>query len=132
MAYTFAGQYGPEPIVDSLGRPLPSVNVQIFQSGTLATLYTDRTMATTAVNPTTSDVTGNVTFYAAPGRYQLVPAGGLYRQVVVLPDQADDLTDGTTATSANAGSNGAVPAQVVGYLVINIAGTQYKVPYFAN
>lgn len=37
----------------------------------------------------------------------------------------------TTATSATAGSNGAVPGQVAGYLEINIGGTVYKLPYFA-
>ena len=37
----------------------------------------------------------------------------------------------TTSTSATAGSNGDVPAQVVGYLEIDIAGTKYKVPYYA-
>lgn len=36
----------------------------------------------------------------------------------------------TTATSATAGTNGDVPAQVVGYLVIDIAGTKFKVPYY--
>ena len=36
----------------------------------------------------------------------------------------------TTATSATTGANGAVPAQVVGYLIINVAGTAMKVPYF--
>jgi len=38
----------------------------------------------------------------------------------------------STATSATAGANGAVPAQVVGYMIVNIAGTNYKVPYFNN
>lgn len=38
-----------------------------------------------------------------------------------------------TATSATAGSNGAVPAQVAGYLTITLPnGTQAKVPYFGN
>jgi hypothetical protein len=36
-----------------------------------------------------------------------------------------------TATTATAGANGAVPAQVVGYLKINVNGTDVKVPYFA-
>jgi hypothetical protein len=36
----------------------------------------------------------------------------------------------TTATTATAGANGAVPAQVAGYLIINVAGTNMKVPYF--
>lgn len=35
-----------------------------------------------------------------------------------------------TATSATAGANGAVPSQVVGYLIINVNGTNVKVPYF--
>lgn len=38
----------------------------------------------------------------------------------------------TTATSANAGANGAVPAQVVGYLIVNIGGTNRKIPFFAT
>ena len=35
-----------------------------------------------------------------------------------------------TAASANAGSNGAVPAQVAGYEVIIRGGVRYGVPYF--
>lgn len=35
-----------------------------------------------------------------------------------------------TATSATLGANGAVPAQVTGYLIVNIAGTNQKIPYF--
>jgi hypothetical protein len=38
----------------------------------------------------------------------------------------------TIATSANAGSNGDVPAQVVGYLIFDLAGTKIKVPYYAT
>lgn len=37
-----------------------------------------------------------------------------------------------TATSATIGSNGAVPAQVAGYLIMNIGGINYKLPYFNN
>jgi hypothetical protein len=36
----------------------------------------------------------------------------------------------TTATTATAGSNGDVPAQVVGYLIANLAGTAVKIPYY--
>jgi hypothetical protein len=36
----------------------------------------------------------------------------------------------TTATSATAGSNGAAPSQVAGYLIINVAGTAMKIPYY--
>jgi hypothetical protein len=46
---------------------------------------------------------------------------------------AGDLTmsSATTATSATAGTNGDVPAQVAGYLVVNINGTARKIPYYA-
>lgn len=37
----------------------------------------------------------------------------------------------STATSATAGSNGAVPSQVAGYLIVSINGTNQKIPYFA-
>ncbi len=45
---------------------------------------------------------------------------------------ASTISFGTsTATSASAGSNGDVPAQVVAYLQIDIAGTKFKIPYYA-
>jgi hypothetical protein len=46
---------------------------------------------------------------------------------------AGDLTmsSATVATSATAGTNGDVPAQVDGYLVVNINGTARKIPYYA-
>lgn len=37
----------------------------------------------------------------------------------------------TTAISATAGSNGDVPAQVLGYLVVDLSGTKVKIPYYA-
>ena len=37
----------------------------------------------------------------------------------------------TAITSANAGANGDVPAQVVGYLLVDIDGTNRKVPYYS-
>jgi hypothetical protein len=37
-----------------------------------------------------------------------------------------------TATSATAGANGDVPAQVEGYLIVKIGGTGYKIPYYAT
>jgi hypothetical protein len=38
---------------------------------------------------------------------------------------------GATATGAASGTNGDVPAQVVGYVIVNIAGTNRKIPYYA-
>jgi len=43
-----------------------------------------------------------------------------------------DFTDHETDTSANVGENGDVPAQVVGYLTVEIAGTKRKIPYYAD
>ena len=37
-----------------------------------------------------------------------------------------------TAATASAGAAGDVPVQVTGYLVIDIGGTPFKVPYYAN
>lgn len=37
---------------------------------------------------------------------------------------------GTTASTATAGANGAPPAQVAGYWIINVSGTLQKVPYY--
>ncbi|MGH8398981.1 MAG: hypothetical protein ACRETA_12185, partial [Gammaproteobacteria bacterium] len=41
-------------------------------------------------------------------------------------------TTGPTATTATAGTNGAVPSQVVGYLETVVGGTTVKIPYFAT
>jgi hypothetical protein len=35
-----------------------------------------------------------------------------------------------TDTSATAGTNGAAPSQVVGYIIVQISGVSYKVPYY--
>jgi len=45
-----------------------------------------------------------------------------------------DLTvsNATTANAATAGTNGDVPAQVEGYLVVSINGTSRKIPYYAT
>jgi hypothetical protein len=38
----------------------------------------------------------------------------------------------TVASSANAGSASALPALPLGYIIINVAGTTAKIPYYAN
>ena len=66
------------------------------------------------------------------------PEGGL---MAVLISITGDVTLGNantnklklknvTATSATAGANGAVPAQVAGYLTVTINGTDQKIPYY--
>jgi len=60
-------------------------------------------------------------------------APGLRANAATVTAAAGQLAIGTTtATTATAGTNGATPAQVVGYLVMNLAGTAIKVPYYAN
>lgn len=56
-----------------------------------------------------------------PGSLTLLGGGG-----------ANNLTlsGGALQTSASAGSNGAVPSQVAGYLELSLHGTTYKVPLF--
>jgi hypothetical protein len=38
---------------------------------------------------------------------------------------------GTTAATATAGAGAALPATVQAYVVINVAGTNFKIPYYA-
>lgn len=42
------------------------------------------------------------------------------------------LVETSKAAAATAGSNGAVPSQVAGYIVFESAGTVYKIPYYNN
>lgn len=70
---TYAGQWGPEAIINSAGRAQPSAAVTLYESDgtTLATRYTSRTKAATASNPWTADARGNVSFFADPAAYVL-------------------------------------------------------------
>lgn len=64
------------------------------------------------------------------------PPSPPFAPVTVLTQATPSVSTGqvglgtTTATSATAGSHGAVPGQVAGYIVVNISGTNFKVPYF--
>lgn len=97
MAFTRAGQYGPNSMNDINDVPLPNTPVNVFQLGTTIpiTLYTDPTKATQATNPVSTDTLGNLTFYADPGRYDLL-CRGTDLTVSVLPD-VDDLIALTSA-----------------------------------
>jgi len=76
---TYAGYWGPEAIFWSTSnapaRNTP-VSVKVSPGGTLATLYTDQTKATTVPNPINTDSRGNLAFYADPGTYILEVSGG--------------------------------------------------------
>lgn len=74
----------------------------------------------------------------SPGNGNAVQSGGAAtNSTVTLTAAAPTVAAGqvglgsTTAATATAGAGGAVPATVQAYLIINIAGTQFKVPYFA-
>jgi hypothetical protein len=74
------------------------------------------------------DLTGNV---APPG------AGAQVAPSVALTAAAPNVAAGQvafgngTAATATAGSGAALPATVQAYLVVNIGGTNFKIPYFA-
>jgi hypothetical protein len=93
MSFTFAG-YFHEPFTDRYGNAQAAIEVTVYEAdtATLATLYTDRTKATTAPNPITTDALGNGSFYADPGAYDLL-ANGTTVRVLVPVDAAEVLTE---------------------------------------
>lgn len=83
MAHRWAGQYGPATFTNLQGDVDTDMTVTVRLPGTttLATLFTDRTMTTTAPNPLPVgvavgahgvDVAGNVLFRVMPGIYDLL------------------------------------------------------------
>jgi hypothetical protein len=78
---------------------------------------------TAALQVTVGQVTGTVPFVATNIRATAATAASA----------AGQLGFGTTtAATATAGASGAVPAQVVGYLVASLGGVNIKIPYYAN
>ena len=77
MPFTFAGHYGPFTFDNVAGSPVPSAPVSVYLVGTttLASLYTSRSKATAAANPTATDSRGNVSFFADPGDYDVLCNG---------------------------------------------------------
>ena len=73
MAFAYAGLFGPDTILGSNSIEAANLAVTVYESNgsTVATLYTDQTMATTAANPVNTDNLGNLEFYAVPGLYVL-------------------------------------------------------------
>lgn len=91
------------------GRPAAGATVTVYQHGTTtpATLYTDRTKATTATNPVTTDASGNLVFWADPGLYDVTAASGGTVVVAVVPDPAD-LGTGASVSDATGSTKGVV------------------------
>lgn len=86
---------------------------------------------------TATDVASIINFYSA--NLELGTANTVYQSISSAGAITLGASGGTqehrintdTATSATAGANGDVPAQVVGYIKLNINGTSYRVPYYA-
>ena len=93
---TYAGLYS-DSITTPLGHTAVSTAVSVYVHGTstLAALYTDRTKATPASNPTTTDSSGNLTFYANPGLYDCAAPTGAFTIAVGI-DPSDLPTDATS------------------------------------
>ena len=97
MGFPSSGRFGAEAIISVLGVPVTSTPVTVYVSGTttLATLYTDHTSVTTTTNPISTDGLGNLTFYTAPGAYDLAfTVGGVATtQTVVVDPWPQDLAN---------------------------------------
>lgn len=104
MAFTNAGRYGPEPVLDQVtGFPIYNCVVTVYLRGTttLATLYTDRTKTTTVANPTAASSIGNLNFFANPGEYDLLINGATIPISVFVDPQEEDADTTGLATTAS-------------------------------
>lgn len=109
MPYQFAGFWGPEVFEDSQRRLLKNHNFSVYLPGTntLANLYTDRTKASPAANPTTTDSFGNGSFFADPGIYE-VETNGHRVTALVEPDPEEQGPVGPEGPPGPVGPQGEV------------------------
>lgn len=93
MAFTYAGQYGPEPFLSAQATLLRSTAFTVYLTGTttLATLYSDRVRTATVANPTVTNARGEAKFFADPGRYDILCAGVTVNIVVPIDPAEEDL-----------------------------------------
>lgn len=72
MAWTFAGQWGPEAVIDHRGNAQLGALCYVYNHGTdtLATLWDTRDKNTEADNPVEVDSKGNLKLFADPGLYR--------------------------------------------------------------
>ena len=118
MPFTFAGHWL-DSLTNHVGVPLPSTPAAVFLRGTttLATLYTSRLKATTAANPTTTDVRGNLSIYADPGEYDIL-CNGVTLPVNVPIDTVEAAQDQDLANYVPLTQRGAA----LGVATLNAAG----------
>lgn len=66
-----------DSIINQYGKPVPSVTCAVYLAGTntLATIYSDEQI-TQIPNPTQADPTGQLSFWAVAGNYDLHLSGG--------------------------------------------------------
>jgi len=75
--------------------------------------------------------TSSLAVYATLDAATVFTAANLVATAVAPTVAAGSLGIGsTTATTASAGANGDVPAQVEGYLIFNVGGANKKIPYY--
>ena len=76
-------QYGPEVFTRSDGTIASGVPVRIFRRNQAApaSIFTDAGLTIPAANPIITDVTGMITFFAAPDEYWMVAEGHTFRVV---------------------------------------------------
>lgn len=125
MPYTYAGRWGPETFWDEDENLLTDEAFYVYLRGTttLATLYTDRTKTTSAVNPDTTDENGNGSFFADPGEYDVL-CNDVTLEVTVPIDPVEAVQD--------ADLSGYVPKSLVttkgDLLVATASGTITRLP----
>jgi hypothetical protein len=124
----FGGYHNtPQPVSGAIGMGGPAV--EVFATGNKYEFsYINHILQDPNTTPgqffTTDDGNGNVAVHTsgavvAAGQTPAVAAGQIG-------------LGSTTANTASAGTQGPPPGQVVGYIIVNIGGTNYKVPYYGN
>jgi hypothetical protein len=124
----FGGYHStPLPVSGAIGMGGPAV--EVFATGNKYEFsYINHLLQDPNTTPaqffTTDDGNGNVAVHTsgavvAAGQTPAVAAGQIG-------------LGSTTANTASAGTQGPPPGQVVGYIIVNIGGTNYKVPYYGN
>jgi hypothetical protein len=123
---------------DTLGAiVIQSHNGTSYQGGVIITAVANGTPSATSLPTSMRFATTAADAVTASERLRISPAGNVGINTTSPSSRlhvAGDLTvsSATTATTATAGTNGDVPAQVAGYLVVSINGTSRKIPYYAT
>lgn len=90
----YANQWGPEALIYSTGGRIALTAVSVLKASdhSLAALYTDKTKAIEAENPTMTDSLGNLRFWANPDEYLIAISN--VEVLVTLPLHPDEPSSG--------------------------------------